>query len=160
MTAPVFGAGSPLYAEDLNALVAIANKAMTGISNPATTAGSDTTASASYVNMAGTGSVTSFSFTKLISSTRLFVWEAAGWQNSVGVSDMSFGVNVNSVDYECARQSLNTTTTIGFISGFAIISGLAANTYTIQGRWKKRSGAGTPTRSNAEILAIYAVEIL
>jgi hypothetical protein len=109
--------------------------------------------------MAGTGSVTSFSFPKQISTTRLIVWMMGGWQNATAVSDLSFGVLVNGTDYELDRQSLNTTASIGKFIGFALITGLTAANYTIQGRWKRRSGSGTPTRSAAEWLAISCTEI-
>lgn len=131
----------------------------TGVTNPAVTSGSDTTTSSSFVNMAGTGAVTSFPFPKQVATTRLIVWMMGGWQNATAVSDMSYGVLVNGTDYELDRQSLNATTTVGKYIGFALITGLAIATYTIQGRWKRRSGGGTPTRSSAEWLAISCTEI-
>lgn len=134
--------------------------ATTGVTNPATTSGNDTTTSASFVNMAGTGAVTSFPFTKQVSTTRLIAWMVAGWQNGgAALSDVSVGVLVNGTDYECDRQSLNASVTIGKFVGFALITGLPTGTYTIQGRWKRRGGTGTPSRSNAEWLAISCSEI-
>src|SRR5690348_468954 len=156
MSGQSFGAGNRITGTQATNIV---YQNEDGISGAAVTSGSDTTTSSSYVNLAGTGSVTSFSFTKALTSTRLIVRLEMGWQNATAVSDMSAGVLVNGTDYECARQSLNTTTNIGYVAGFAIITGLTAGAYTIQGRWKRRSGTGTPTRSSTEWLATYCAKI-
>ena len=156
MSGQTFSAGNKVKGVDLTNIV---YQNEDGVSAAATTSGSDTTTSSSFANLAGTGSVTSFSFTKALTSTRLIVRLEMGWQNATAVSDMSAGVNVNSTDYEVARQSLNTTTNIGYVAGFVIISGLTAGVYTVQGRWKRRSGSGTPTRSSTEWLAISCAEI-
>lgn len=159
MTIPIFGAGDNVYAEDLNNLGDAIIESANAITNPATTAASDTTTSATYVNMAGTGSVTSFNFPKLLSTTKLLVWMGVGWQNGgAALSDLSVGVLVNGTDYECGRQSLNATITIGYVAGWAVITGLPAAVYSIQGRWKRRGGTGTPSRSNAEVLSMFAME--
>lgn len=142
-------------ASDADAAIALGYNA---VSNPAVSSGSDTTASSAYVNMAGTGSVTSFPITKKLAATKLVIRQHVGWQNTVGLSQMSFGVSVNGVDYECTRHSANATNTPLISSGLIVISGLAAGTYTVQGRWKRRGGSGTPTRSNDEILAMEAEE--
>lgn len=136
------------------------NSSFYGTSNQAVTSGSDTTTSSSFVAMAGTGSVTSFSFTKVLSTTRVVLRIRGNWQNATAVSDASFGMRINGTDYECDRQSLNTTTNIGRFDGFAVVpSGLAAGTYTVQAVWKRRSGTGTPTRSSTEWLSIEAKEV-
>jgi hypothetical protein len=142
-------------ASDVDAAVALGYNA---ISNPAVTSGSDTTVSAVFVNMAGTGAVTSFVFNKKLAATKVVVTMFVGWQNAVALSQMSFGVLVNGVDYECTRSSQNATNTPALSSGFAVISGLAVGAYTVQARWKRRGGSGTPTRSNDEILAMIAEE--
>ena len=130
-----------------------------GVSAIAVTSGTDATTSATYVNMAGTGATTSFSFTKELTSTRLIVRLEAGWEAATAGTQMRFGVLVSGTDYDCCQSLGNATTTISHAAGFAIISGLAAGAYTIQGRWKRSAGTGTPTRSVNEWLAISCAEI-
>lgn len=129
-----------------------------GVSNQAVTSGTDTTTSASYANLAGTGSVTSFTFNKVLASTRVIVRVEAGWQSITNTANTRFGVNVAGTDYDCAQGLAQTGQNL-LQAGFAIISGLAAGAYTVQGRWRRVGGAGTPTRTTNEWLAISAAEI-
>lgn len=129
-----------------------------GISNAAVTAGTDTTASASYVNLAGTGSVSSFNFTKVLTATRIKVEIALGWQCITATANIQGGVLVNGTDYDCVKGGAQISQNV-ISPGFVIISGLAAGSYTVQGRWKRILGTGTPTRSVNEWLTISAAEI-
>lgn len=129
----------------------------TGISNAATTAGSDTTTSATYVNLAGTGSVTSFSFTKVLAATNLKVAISASWVAATNSANTRFAVLVNGVDYECCGGLAGTGA--GYMTyGWQYIPGLAAGVYTIQGRWKRFAGTGTPTRDTNSWLSISVAE--
>lgn len=138
-------------------LTAIQYNNRTGVSNQAVTAGTDTTVSATYVNLAGTGSTTSFSFTKVLASTNLLVELHAGFQATTNSAIARFGVLVNAVDNDCA-QNIQVAGSYNQCTGFAIISGLAAGTYTIQGRWRRVGGTGTCTRDTNCWLAIAAAE--
>lgn len=151
-------AGGLIIASPVNDDIDLDNAADYGASAVATTAGTDTTTSASYANLAGTGSTTSFSFTKVRTDTRVRLEISAGWFSAANSSVVKFGMRINSVDYDCFMES--------FVSGGSAMgygwtwvpSGLAAGTYTVQARWLRVSGAGTPSRSTNDWLAISARE--
>jgi hypothetical protein len=133
-----------------------------GASQAATSAGSDTTTSDTYVNLAGTGAVTSVSFTKLVSTTRIRVALAGTFFTSAATTGAMFGVNIGGTDYDVIRHSHNTAgTSIRLpFSGFAFVAaGVAAGNYTVQGRWRRTAGAGTLTRDNNDWLSIEAMEV-
>jgi hypothetical protein len=138
-------------------LTAIQYNNRTGVSNQSVTAGTDTTTSATYANLAGTGSTTSFSFTKVLTSTNLFVTVHAGFLAATNSAICRFGVLVNGVDNDCGQDIQAAGDYIG-VSGFAIISGLSAGTYTIQGRWRRVGGTGTCTRDTNTWYALEAAE--
>jgi len=158
MAVPItFAAGQWLNASDLNDLVSMLG-GETGASNPAVTSGNDTTTSASYVSLAGTGSVTSFSFTKVWASTRVELSIAAGWSPTTSSAGVTFGMRIDSTDYDCVKD-VKGTGVVGTPSGFAVVTGLAAGTYTVQARWKRHTGTGTLNRDTNHWLAILAKEI-
>lgn len=121
------------------------------------TSGNDTlTASINtWVNIAGTGQVSSGSFTKLETTTRLkvsmsasFVGPASGTNTLVG-----FGVRINGVDYQVCQQDLkNPTVTIPIATSGIIAIGssvVPAGVYTVQARWNRLAGAtGTISRQS------------
>lgn len=139
--------------------------ATNGVNAVATTSLTNTTTSASYANLAGTGSQTSFSITKRFSSsqTRLKVHMSASFWAGGGVFPVGamFGVLINGVDTDMFLLNLETSTASNnkFGSGTAFITGLAAGTYTVQGRWKRTSAGGTPTRDAGNWLTITAEEV-
>jgi hypothetical protein len=133
-----------------------------GVSAAAVTSGNDSTTSASYANLAGTGSQTSFSFTKRYGSsdTRIKVNLAASFFLNVAASTkVSFGVLINGTDTEIVAVLCNPISTHTHISATGYITGVQAGTYTVQGRWKRVSGAGTPTRDTNDWLTITAEEV-
>lgn len=138
-------------------LTAIQYNNRTGVSNQSVSSGTDTTTSATYANMAGTGSTTSFSFTKVLTATNLLVTVHAGFLAATNSAIARFGVLVNGVDTDCCQDIQTTGNYIG-VSGFGIITGLAAGTYTIQGRWRRVGGAGTCTRDTNTWYAVEAAE--
>lgn len=164
MTMPTVGAGGPGYASDIN-LMARTIEAISvfyGASNAAVTAGSDTTSSTSFANMTGTGSVTSFSFTKFSSSTRVLLscdsctfFVAGGTSAGIEVA-----LQIGGFDYPCGRLNILASQSAP-VSGFATASGLLAGSYTIQARWRRfvNSGVAIPTRATSDWLAISAREV-
>lgn len=113
------------------------------------------------MNMAGTGSVTSFSFTKQKTSTRVRLGMQAGFNNTTAVSQAKFGMLLNSVDYDVTQAVSGVTTNTIPVSGFIYVGSgvVAAGTYTVQARWKRSGGSGTLGRGVNEWLSIEAMEI-
>lgn len=137
------------------------NRTPAGVNALAVTSGTDTTTSSSYANLAGTGSVTSFSFTKRETVTRIKVFIAASFSAVANNAAVTFGVRINGVDYDVVQLAPGSGAT-GTATGVAFIgaSVVAAGTYTVQGRWKRAAGAGTPTRSvDNNWLTIYCEEV-
>lgn len=123
------------------------NRTPAGVNANACTSGTDTTTSATYVNLAGTGAQTSFNFTKVETATRIMVTMHASFTAVTANALPRFGVRINGVDYDvvqAAPSGVGDTTTA---SGIAFVTGVAAGTYTVQGRWKRQAGSGTPTRT-------------
>lgn len=131
-----------------------------GVNDDAMTSGSDTTTSASYVSLAGTGSITSFSFTKQRGDTALLVTMHVTLYATNTANEAMFGVQINSIDYDIVKFYINPATTHHAASGSAFIEGIDAGTYTIQGRWKRTQGTGTLTRDPGDWLSISALEVV
>jgi hypothetical protein len=131
-----------------------------GINGAATTSGTDTTASASYVNLAGTGSVTSFSPTKRYATTRVKVWMYASMFVTVGPTFGRFGVRINGVDHDVFNLPINPATSHQGASGTTYITGVPAGVYTIQARWFRSGGTGTLTRDSQDWLSVNAEEVM
>lgn len=132
-----------------------------GVSQAAVSSGTNTTNSSSYSSMAGTGSVTSFSFTKRFATTRVRIDMSATFYTSTTACGARFGVLVNGTDYDVCQLAGNVPVAVTHLpaAGFAYIpSGLAAGSYTVQGRWKWIGSTGTLTRDNNDWLAISARE--
>lgn|GEM_PF-6592809 len=154
MSGQTFDAGVPPTADQLTKIV-YQNDA--GVSAVAVTSGTDTTTSSSYANMAGTGSTTSFSFTKVLAATVVKVSIAASWVSNTAASTVEIGVLVDGTDYPCKRLPVVSGAGVDQV-GWAYISGLAAGTYTIQARWRRSTGTGTPTRAADQWLCLSAAE--
>lgn len=145
VTAPTAG---DTISDDWTAGVSDAiNRAQAGVNDSAATSGTDTTTSASYVNLAGTGAVTSFSFTKRESDTRVKVFVAASATSAGSNSAVMFGVRIDGTDYDVVEGAFGGAGDAKTFVGVAFVSGVAAGTYTVQGRWKRTVGSGTPTRT-------------
>lgn len=136
------------------------NRTQAGVNGPATTSGTDTTTSSSYANLAGTGASTSFSFTKVETSTRIKVTVMASFRSVTNNAQVVFGVRINGTDYDvCGGAPVAVSQSMTCV-GSAFVSSVAAGTYTVQGRWKRTAGAGTATRSGSDDwLSIVAEEV-
>lgn len=134
-----------------------------GIAGTAVSSGSDTRSNGTYANLAGTGSVTSFSFTKALTSTRIRIDMSATFFSSVSTSGARFGVLVDGVDYDvCQLRATVAVNEHVTAAGFVYIgaSVVAAGSITVQGRWLRAEGGGTLTRDPADWLAISARELV
>jgi hypothetical protein len=129
-----------------------------GASNPATTSGSDSTTSATHVNMAGPGAVVSYSFTKKRAGTRIKHSMAGGWSAVTSTTLIRVAMNCNGVDTDCTRAVLAAGASGQFV-GWGYQTGVPAGTYTITARWRREGGGGTASRSTNDWLAIESEEV-
>jgi hypothetical protein len=130
------------------------------ISAIATSGALNDTTSATFVNLGGTGSVTSFNFTKRYAGSRIKVDMRASAYCITNLSIPEFGVLINGVD--TAMFTLNDmSTTSQRIKNSAVkhISGVPAGVHTIQGRWRRSTGTGTCRRDGGDWLTITALEV-
>jgi hypothetical protein len=148
-------AGNFIYASDANSPAPVNN---TGVNAQAVSSGTDTTTSASYVNLAGTGSQTSFPWEKKYDYTTGMIFLSAGWSAVTATTLGKFGVLINGVDYDITHMILGTGA-VGMVSSFRLITGLVAGNYTVQGRWYREGGAGTASRSTNDWLSMVMQEI-
>lgn len=125
-----------------------------GINNPGV---ADTTTSASYVNLAGTSS---FSFTKRQTNTQIEVSMHSTCFTNIIPASVRYGVNINSTDFDVCHLLLNLNLTHHQASGVRLCPGVPAGVHTIQGRWRRTSGAGTLTRDAEDWLSISAKEVV
>lgn len=140
-----------------------------GVNAPAVSTGSNTLASTTYVDMTGTGSQTSFSVTKrhAAAKTRLKVYMSANhWISGGGTPypvGVQYGVRINGVDVDMFTLYIEAVAGNNrYGNAFAYVTGLAAGTYTVQGRWRKivgPVGTGTPVRDTGDWLTIMAEEV-
>lgn len=129
-----------------------------GINAQAVTSGTDNTSSTSYANMAGTGSVTSFSFTKRQTATRVKMWVAATMYATTATQDAFIAALINGTDYDLIKQPAVLNERQPFVAT-RLISGIPAGTYTVQMRWRRTGATGVPTRDAADWLSAYAEEV-
>lgn len=131
------------------------------VSNAAVTATTDSTSSTSFVNMAGTGSVTSISFTKKYASSisKLCVTVVAGLYVSNADTRGTIAVQIAGNDFpvfQTATQAVNEheqyTSTI-------YVGGVAAGATTIQARWRRHVGTGSLNRGVDDWLTIDVKEV-
>jgi len=138
----VFSLGAGLYGSE------------EGISNAGA---ADSTTSATYVNLAGTSS---FTFRKLFADSRVRIDMAASYFVSAGSTGARFGARINGTDFDVMQLFQNVAASHVFATGSALISGLPAdNNYTVQGRWRRFTGAGTCQRDANDWLTIMAREV-
>ncbi len=135
-----------------------------GESNPATTSpNTDSKATAGMVDMAGTGSITSFSFAKNFDPTEVKLNITGSFFANNASSSLRFAMRIDGVDYICGRVSqtlaANVHTTF---SGWAYVpaGALAAGSYNVQARWENVSGVGSLFRNFEDWLCIEATECL
>lgn len=116
-----------------------------------------TTSSFTMVNLPA---LASFSFTKQFSSalTKIrFSMSFSAYLASTGGA-IRCGVLVNGVDWEVANQFYNVANAHFPMSGWTYITGLAAGTYTFQGRWRSPSGFGASADAN-DFISMHAQEV-
>lgn len=94
------------------------------------------------------GAGSSVSFTKNQTASRLLVEMSAQFQSTSTGRGVEFGVHIGSTDYLVApyHQSLPAANARLTASGHAFIAGVAAGTFTVQGRWRAVGGSGTINR--------------
>lgn len=132
-----------------------------GVSAAATTAGTDSTTSTTYVNMAGTGSQTSFPITKVETVTRIRFEMAFTMFNASGSGPgLVFGMRINGVDYDVGKLNPTFATTRVFVDGITWTgSGIPPGIYTVQARWKATTGASAFNRDSGDWLCLSAEEV-
>jgi hypothetical protein len=125
-----------------------------------TTSGNDETTSSTLVNMAGTGAVTSFSYTKLYSAslTRVKAHMAASFTAITNNTLAEFALRIDGTDYVMCSSAPGATN-YAYPSGDRFITGIAANTYTVQARWRRASGTGTARRDVNTWLSVVLEEV-
>lgn len=125
-----------------------------GINNAGAT---DSSTSSSFANLAGTSS---FDITKGSSGSRLKVaMQATAFLSAGSNTRLEWAALVDGVDNVVTNTFINPTLTHTLFAGAVYISGLAAGTYTIQGRWRRVSGAGTLARGSDDWLHMSAIEL-
>jgi hypothetical protein len=115
-----------------------------GINTPGPAGGLGTT-SATFVNM---GAALTFSFTKKLTNTRVVAELDGAGYSTVASSKAQYGCSVSSVgDFALADFFFNEANTHRSWSGFNYLAAgsIPAGTYTIVGRFRRLSGAGTIT---------------
>lgn len=121
-------------------------------------AGSNTSTSTSYANLGSPASIASF--VKQFTATAILVWMDVTVSAVTAAAAAKFGVQVNGVDYDV---SLLNELLVGDnlqCSGVAIVAaGVAAGTYTIQGRFKRNGGTGTVTLGTNDWCSMAALEV-
>lgn len=134
-----------------------------GINSPGSAlTGSDSTTSATFVNLAGTGAINNFSFTKHSNSTHILVELAISCFISAGSADtdVEFAANINGTDYLIMRQRLDFVGIREIFMAGRLISGVPRGTYTVTARWRRESGTGTLARSNGDTISFCATEVV
>lgn len=145
-------AGDPVYASDIAAL-----QPNTGVYSlfRSTTLDITTTTYADY-----TGA--SFSFTKKLTATALLVTVGgSGYANLTAAGyTTTYGVNVNSTDYDVKRfywQALSTH--YGFAGQARVAATLTAGTYTVQLRAKNSVASRTTRHDSSDDISVSVQEI-
>jgi hypothetical protein len=145
-------AGEPVYSTDVVALVP--NIGVYSLFR-STTLDITTTTYADY-----TGA--SFPFTKRLAATALLVTiGGSGYANLTAAAySTTYGINVNSVDYDVKRfywQALSTH--YGFAGQARVAAALAAGTYTIQLRAKNAVASRTTRHDSSDDISFSVQEI-
>jgi hypothetical protein len=127
----------------------------------ATAAGSATTTSTSYVDMPATSSVT---VTKKSASTRLKVTMSVSAYLSGSGGTLGFGIKAGGVDYDMLKINYATSPNELLVHkpgpiGVKYVSGLAAGSQTVQGRWKVLAGTGTGNLDSGDWVTIDVQEV-
>jgi hypothetical protein len=152
-----FSAGTRAVASDLNAIVSALN-GDAQVTNGALAAG--TTTSSSYANLpsGGSRSVTKANGTNTQLRIQL---HASCFVATTGSTTVQFGVLVNGVDYDLTKFFINNTAThVACLNGVVYVTGLAAGSYTVQGRWKRTAGTGTVSTDSGDWINLDVREVI
>lgn len=128
------------------------------INAQAVTSGTDTTTSGTFVNMAGTGSVTSFNFSKLYANTRIRADVHCSAYATGAAADFEVAVRINATDYVVFKEAVLLNTRLPY-SGVRFISSVPVGNYTVQMRWRRSGGSGTLTRDTANWMSVACSEV-
>lgn len=139
---PLFATNEKVPADKLNAMSgakAIRN-ALGAMTNNTT---------ANFQNLAGTSSL-SFTKRRSASETNLKVFMVIGCRASGGIPmAIEIGVLINGTDYQLGHKELNASVNEHeHVVGADILTGIAAGTYTVQGRIWRISGTNFSIDSN------------
>lgn len=143
-----------------NSVVLAGNGASIG--QAATTVGNnDDLTSASYVNMAGTGSLTVVNYTKKYSATftKMKVTMTGTCAAITAVATCNFGIRTNATDFQMGFININAISQHHTFAGCILIAGIAAGAQTFQARWLRTTGAGTLRRTSDDWLSIVVEEV-
>lgn len=110
------------------------------------------TALGTYVNLGGTGQQESGSFTKVESGTKIKISMFGSFTSQNANAVVAFGVRINGTDYKVVQGDARAASpgNGGWLTGWLLIPGIPAGTYTVQARWAvlvRGSGTATPTRT-------------
>lgn len=119
---------------------------MVGVSEDAVNAAAatDSTTSASYVSWAGGAGVASFTFIKRFNATRVRIDLSKTMDSSAAATTLQLGARIDTTDYDVTTPIQESAAAVRHCwSAHRYVSGIAAGTYTVTGRWKRTAGAGT-----------------
>lgn len=118
--------------------------------------GAGTTTSGSYANLPA---VSSFSFTKLGSSTGIIVAVNLLALTTVANTQLGVAVQINGTDYDIGANYIMDANLYRYFAGVNRVSGVPAGTHTIQVRWKRVAGIGTLTVDANTYVSASAIEV-
>lgn len=120
----------------------------------------DNVSGSSFQSMAGTGNVTSFSFTKRYADSNIKIEMAATcYMVTATGTNIIFGVQINAVDTPLFRIIFPVLNQRFWGTGFADVSGVPAGVHTVQARWRRESGTGTGRRDTGDWFSLSALEV-
>ena len=122
------------------------------------TGGNDDTTSASFANMAGSGAVTSFSFTKRYAASAVWLDMTAWMFSATSASDTEIAVQIDGVYYAIFEGAVALNVHIP-VNGHRKLTGITSGVKTIQARWRRSAGSGTLRRNAGDWLSITAMEV-
>jgi hypothetical protein len=122
------------------------------------TGSNDDTTSASFANMAGTGAVTSFSFTKRYAASAVWLDITAWMFSATSASDTEVAVQIDGVDYAIIEVAVALNVHVP-VNGHRKITGITFGVKTVQARWRRSAGSGTLRRNAGDWLSITAMEV-
>lgn len=120
-----------------------------------------TTAVAGYANMTGLLCTADkcYHYSGGVSGSNLDVcMHCTLWSTAVSTG-VYFGVLINGVDYDVCKLFINPSGQHMQVSGTRVITGLAAGSYSVQGRWRRFVGAGTLTQDSSDYNSMNVREI-